>query len=711
MTLGIGVWPPLPPAALLRPVREQLPFPLAEPGCLLYAKGRQALYAGVRALGLGPGDEVLLPAYSHGSEVEALLRAGLAPRWYEGTPALEPDDDELERLLGPATRALHLTHYLGFPQDAPRWRRWCDERGLLLLEDAAQAWLAELPEGPVGSFGHLSIACLYKSVGVPDGAALLVESGEPARPREEAPAAAAAAARRTAAWLTGRSAVAAGVLARVPRRAGRDDLDLGDERAPASRAAALLAPRLAGPDVAAARRANYEALLEELGDEAAAPFGALPAGASPFCFPVDTGDKAALLDRLGRGGVSGLDLWSGYHPAFPADEFPSIRRRRERTVGLPVHQELGPDGVEQVIRALRGPRRRPEPRLQRHDDPAELRKEWAALAERAENVFATPDWAEIWWRHFGGGKELLLGSLRRAEGGLAAVLPLYVWKERPARVARLVGHDAGDQLGPIALPADRPAAARALRRLLAEAGCDAFVGEQTAAWEGWRHLVGGRLLTAEGSPVLRLGGLDWDRYLASRSKNFRDQVRGRERKLAKAHELAYRLCDDPARLDDDLTTLFRLHRARWDESTTFGSREAFHHDFAARALERGWLRFWIMELDGEPAAAWYGFRFGSAECYYQAGRRPELERQSVGFVLMAHTIREAISSGASEYRLLRGGEEYKYRFAAADRGLETFGLSLTVAGAAALTSAQVLRSSRKRAASVARAGKNQIYKK
>ncbi len=61
---------------------------------------------------------------------------------------------------------------------------------------------------------------------------------------------------------------------------------------------------------------------------------------------------------------------------------------------------------------------------------------------------------------------------------------------------------------------------------------------------------------------------------------------------------------------------------------------------------------------------------------------------------MAHTIREAIASGADEYRLLRGGEEYKYRFAAADRGLETIGLSLSVAGAAALSGARPSRSSK-----------------
>jgi dTDP-4-amino-4,6-dideoxygalactose transaminase len=139
MTVRLDVWPPLPPQAHLRRAGAALPFPLGEPGVVLLSRARHGLYLGVRALGLGPGDEVLVPAYHHGSEVEALVRAGLAVRFYEARESLAPDPGELDGMLGPRTRALHLIHYLGFPQDARCWRHWCDERGLLLIEDAAQA--------------------------------------------------------------------------------------------------------------------------------------------------------------------------------------------------------------------------------------------------------------------------------------------------------------------------------------------------------------------------------------------------------------------------------------------------------------------------------------------------------------------------------------------------------------------------------------------
>jgi CelD/BcsL family acetyltransferase involved in cellulose biosynthesis len=149
-------------------------------------------------------------------------------------------------------------------------------------------------------------------------------------------------------------------------------------------------------------------------------------------------------------------------------------------------------------------------------------------------------------------------------------------------------------------------------------------------------------------------------------------VRRRERKLAKSHELSFRLSDGE-RLEGDMSTLLRLHAARWeDASAAFEPElEAFHREFAAIALERGWLRLWICEVDGNPVAAWYGLRYADCECFYQSGRDPAWDEHSVGFVLLAHSIRSAFEDGMREYRFLRGGDAYKGRFADGDPGVET----------------------------------------
>jgi alkylation response protein AidB-like acyl-CoA dehydrogenase len=71
-----------------------------------------------------------------------------------------------------------------------------------------------------------------------------------------------------------------------------------------------------------------------------------------------------------------------------------------------------------------------------------------------------------------------------------------------------------------------------------------------------------------------------------------------------------------------------------------------------------------------------GFRLAGVESYYQAGRDPRWNRYHVGLVLLAHAIQQAAYDSMTEYRLLRGGEPYKYRFATTDPGLETVGVPM-----------------------------------
>jgi CelD/BcsL family acetyltransferase involved in cellulose biosynthesis len=308
-------------------------------------------------------------------------------------------------------------------------------------------------------------------------------------------------------------------------------------------------------------------------------------------------------------------------------------------------------------------------------------------------VFSTPEWASVWWRHFGAGRELRVLAGRDADGSTKVVLPLYLNRSRPLRILRFVGHGAADQLGPVCAPVDRERVAAALRPLLADRRwrADLLVGDRVGGDEGWSDLTGATVLLAEPSPTLAIEGQSWDEFLASKSKNFRDQVRRRERKLAKSHELSFRL-SDAGRLDEDMSTLLRLHAARWEDgSAAFEPElEAFHRDFAAVALERGWLRLWICEVDGRAVAAWYGLRYAGSECFYQSGRDPDWDAQSVGFILLAHSIRCAFEDGMTEYRFLRGGDAYKDRFADGDPGLETAVLGRGSRGRPAVAAAGAL---------------------
>jgi CelD/BcsL family acetyltransferase involved in cellulose biosynthesis len=317
-----------------------------------------------------------------------------------------------------------------------------------------------------------------------------------------------------------------------------------------------------------------------------------------------------------------------------------------------------------------------------------LRDEWETMARRSENVFGTWEWASAWWRHFGGSAQQLPVRCRTPEGVEFALLPLYLKRIGGVRIVRLVGHGPADELGLLCAPEDQADAGAALHAALEDVRADVFVGSTVRGDSEWPRLLRATVLGAEATPALGLEGRTWEDFLAARSSNFRQQVRRRERAL-RAHGLRYRLCDDPARLDRDLDLLFALHRRRWrGGESEFTRHEAFHREFAALALERGWLRLWFLELNGAAAAVWYGLRFGTVDWYYQAGRDPAWDRAAVGFVLLAHSLREAMADGMREYRFGRGDEEYKSRFTGDESSVETVVLGRGLRGRVAVAAAR-----------------------
>jgi dTDP-3-amino-3,4,6-trideoxy-alpha-D-glucose transaminase len=144
--------------------------------------GTDAIIYMVRALGLGAGDEVVTCAHTFSGVVSALIQAGVEPRLVDAAPGsglLEVA--AVERALTPRTRAVFAVHLYGRPVDAPALRALCDARGLVLLEDAAQAHGARLAGRPVGGFGAATALSFHPSKNLGafgDGGAVLTSSDE-----------------------------------------------------------------------------------------------------------------------------------------------------------------------------------------------------------------------------------------------------------------------------------------------------------------------------------------------------------------------------------------------------------------------------------------------------------------------------------------------------------------------------------------------------
>jgi CelD/BcsL family acetyltransferase involved in cellulose biosynthesis len=301
-----------------------------------------------------------------------------------------------------------------------------------------------------------------------------------------------------------------------------------------------------------------------------------------------------------------------------------------------------------------------------------LRDAWDGLTANGANIFATWDWNQLWWSHYGRGRKLRIAVVTR-DGEVEAIVPLFMWFDRPFRVLRLLGHGHGDHLGPICDGDEPGTAANALQSALSAVPHDLFVGDWLPGGRGWAGALRGRVLRTTGYPILPLEGRSWEDLLVSTSPRFRKNLRQSRNRLERRHTVRFRSAD-AATLERDLDTLFRLHHARFGQHAGChfcGEYEPFQREFATLAFERGWLRLLLLELDAEAVAAEFGFLLDEVYFAYQGARNPKWDRESVGFVVEVETIRRTLEEGAVEFRFLGGEEPYKYRFPTEDPRLET----------------------------------------
>lgn len=132
--------------------------------CLGVGNGLEALHLILRAAGVGPGDEVIVPANTYIATWLAVTYCGARPvpvEPVERTYNLDPD--RIEAALTPRTKAILPVHLYGQPAEMEAIHRLAEERGLLVVEDAAQAHGARYRGRRVGSLGHAAGWSFYPS--------------------------------------------------------------------------------------------------------------------------------------------------------------------------------------------------------------------------------------------------------------------------------------------------------------------------------------------------------------------------------------------------------------------------------------------------------------------------------------------------------------------------------------------------------------------
>ncbi len=325
--------------------------------------------------------------------------------------------------------------------------------------------------------------------------------------------------------------------------------------------------------------------------------------------------------------------------------------------------------------------------IELRSDPSlfqELAAEWTALLHRSavDTLFLTPQWQEVWWRHFGAGRELRVLLARNDEGALLGIAPLYALRQDGKTLLQLVGGlEISDYLDFI------------VRQQQEEEVYRALLGHLRAEAPPWDildlHCLPGHSPTRLGmlcracaeccaaevqaqpedaAPYIHLPG-DWEAYLETLDKKQRHEIRRKVRRAEAEAEVRWYRVQEKSALAESVAHFLALHRASHPEKDAFMTpqMEAFFVDMAGVTWAAGWLNLYLLWLDDRPAAAMWCFDYGGDILVYNSGYDPAWRYElSSGIVLLAYCIQDAIARGKRRFDFLRGGETYKYRMGASD---------------------------------------------
>ncbi len=336
----------------------------------------------------------------------------------------------------------------------------------------------------------------------------------------------------------------------------------------------------------------------------------------------------------------------------------------------------------------------------------QLKNCWTSVLEENSSltIFSSPEWLSSWWKAYGAGKQLISLTLKDDAGNVVGILPLYrelLWSycDRQWHGLRLVGDGSGDSDN-LDFPVRRgyeAAAARAIMSWLSQESnwavcrfntlpqCSQSLGPILGALSSRRWP---RIVTHTPQWHIPLPET-WNAYLEHLTPEFRPLLTRYPNRLASRYRCEVLKC----RTEDDLRVylpvLFDLHQRRWRQagkpgSFTSSERRAFYHRMASAFLRRNWLEFWILKLNGAPAAAQFCFRHRNSVFLLQEGFDPKHSKDKVGYALRAKMLQHFIDSGIERYDFLGGTQDYKVKFGAVKSSYQnvTFAKPRTLGGVA-----------------------------
>ena len=337
-----------------RRVEERLTRELGCGRALLTTSCTHALELALLALGVGAGQEVIVPSFTFVSTANAVLRVGATPVFAdieETTLALDPE--EVEQRITPRTAAIIPVHYAGLPASMEKLLLIASRRNLRVVEDAAQGFGATLSGKALGTLGDAGCLSFHETKNVTCG------EGGAALFRDEDTAQRAEIIREKG---TNRRAFLRGQVDKYTWVAEGSSYVLSDVLA------AILDAQLdKAQEIADRRQAIASRYREELSLWASARGVRLPPPSKDrsgnnhvfyLLFPAAGERTRALLFLRERGVLASFHYVplhsSPFGRRFAAGSFPVTERVASTLLRLPIHPLMGEGDVERVVRAVRG---------------------------------------------------------------------------------------------------------------------------------------------------------------------------------------------------------------------------------------------------------------------------------------------------------------------------------------------------------------------
>jgi len=147
---------------------------------LAVSSGTAALITSLSALGIGPGDEVIVPGYTFIASISSIIVARAVPVLAEVDESLTLDIKDVESKITPRTKAIMAVHMLGNPCDLEKLTAIARKHDIILIEDAAQAFGASYRGRRVGTIGRIGIYSfnIFKTINAGDGGMVVTDEDD-----------------------------------------------------------------------------------------------------------------------------------------------------------------------------------------------------------------------------------------------------------------------------------------------------------------------------------------------------------------------------------------------------------------------------------------------------------------------------------------------------------------------------------------------------